>query len=274
MQPVSNVNIYKEVNRHDDEVQIDLDLAKIKEQGEDSLKRAPVEYDETRRLLDSNDINLIKQPDREIQLARVMKRDSFESRSGRDQSILQSHTRGAVNQHSISTICSPKYQVSFIKIHKTGSGAIHNVLLRLALHHNLTVALPYCEPGVQRYQIFPSVAKRRFIFNKPSLEDHHGYNLFFDHAVYDRNAQLNYMAPNTLFYTQIRSPFSQAVSCFEHFHVANKMNHLRGKECPICSFISSGKEEYYFRGIKKATCWDFNHAAPLQEIFSHLHLAI
>ena len=57
------------------------------------------------------------------------------------------------------------------------------------------------------------------------------------------------------------------MSSFEHFHGVQKMNYLRGKECPFCSFISSGKEEHYFRGIKKDNCWDFNHAAPVTRNF-------
>ena len=217
VQPVSNGDIYKEANNLDGEVQRDINLSKIMEQREDSVKWGTVEYDETPGLPDRNDINRIKQTDTEIKLARVMNPDSIEAVSGRNQNELQNHTHGAVNQHSISTTCSPKYHVSFIKIHKTGSGAVHNVLLRLALRHNLTVALPNCQPGFQNYQIFPAVAEQQYIFNKPPLRDSHGYNLFFDHAVYNRNAQLEYMAPNTLFYTQIRNPFSQAVSCFKHF---------------------------------------------------------
>ena len=189
---VSNGDIYKEANSHDDEVQIDIDLAKIREQGRDSLKWGSVEYNEAPGLPDRNDINRIKQTDRKIPLARVINPDSIEAQSGQDQNKLQNHTRGTVNQHSISSTCSPKYHVSFIKIHKTGSGANHNLLLRLALRHNLTVALPYCQPGFKKNQIFPAVSKRRYTIKKPPHQDRHGYNLFFDHAVYDRNAQLTH----------------------------------------------------------------------------------
>ena len=118
VQPVSNGNIYKEANRHD------VEEVQVREQGEDSLKRAPMEYDETPGLPVRDVINQIKQPDREIQLARVINSDSIEAQKGQDQNILQNHTLEAVNHHSISTICSPKYDVSFIKIHKTGSGEI------------------------------------------------------------------------------------------------------------------------------------------------------
>ena len=262
----SNRSIDKAANSHDGEVQTDVyvDVAKIREHGEHSLERGTVEYDETPGLPDRNDINRTKQPDREIQSARVTNPNSFEARSGQDQNILQNHTHGIVNQHSISTTSSPKYHVSFIKIHKTGSGAIHNVLVRLALRHNLTVALPYCRPRFQNYQIFPAVAERPYIISKPPLQDRLGYNLFFDHAVYDRNAQLEYMARNTLFYTQIRNPFSQAVSCFKHFGGVQKYG-LGDQECPLCSFISSGKEAFYVHVNSK--CWDTKHAAPVTRNF-------
>ena len=74
---------------------------------------------------------------------------------------------------------------------------------------------------------------------------------------------LKYMAPNTLFYTQIRSPFSQAVSCFKEFGGVKRYG-LRGQECPFCSFISSGKEETYFQ-IRN--WWHPNHAAPITRNF-------
>ena len=267
MQPVavSNGDIYKEANSLDGEVQRYINLVKISEQGRDSLKWGTVEYTETPGLNYRNDIHRIKQPDREVQLARVINPDSIEAQSGQDQNKLQNHTHGVVNQHSISSTCSPKYHVSFTKIHKTGSGANHNLLLRLALRHNLTVALPYCQPGFKKYQILPAVSKRRYTINNPPHQDRHGYNLFFDQAVYDRNAQLKYMAPNTLFYTQIRSPFSQAVSCFKEFGGVKRYG-LQSQECPFCSFISSGKEfeETYFQ-IRN--CWHPNHAATITRNF-------
>ena len=259
-QPETNGNIYKAANIHNCEVQTELEYAKIRKQEEHSLKYGSVECDELPRFLGRNDINQIQPPDKEIQLARVLNRNQVDH----DQNRLQSNASGVINQHSMSTTCSPKYQVSFIKIHKTGSGAIHNVLLRLALRHNLTVALPSCKSEYRNYQIFPAVAKWQYILNKPPLYNYHGYNIFVDHAFYDRNAQLEYMDQNTIFYTQIRSPFSQAVSGFNHFEGV-QMYDLQGLDCPLCTFVLSHEKEFYFHGNRH--CWGRSRAAPVTRNF-------
>ena len=178
-------NTYKAANIHNCKVQTKLECAKIGKE-EDSLKLGSVEYNKMPRLFDRNDINQIQLPYKEIQLARILDLDSLKTNHAQmdhNQNALQNKAGGVINH------------VSFIK-HKTESGAIHNVLVRLALRHNLTVALPSCRSELKNYQIFPAVAKLQFILNKPPLHNYHEYNIFVDHALFDRNSQLD---PNTIY---------------------------------------------------------------------------
>ena len=133
--------------------------------------------------------------------------------------------------------------MAYTKIQKTGSGAFHNLLSRYALTHNVTVA-------IRRMGIFPSVATQSFLLNKPPYKDYHSYNVFMDHARFDRETQMKYMAPDTVFITQIRHPFTHAQSAYYLFEMKKnfKMSfeeYLRSAEklppnntpfCPVRNF--------------------------------------
>ena len=114
--------------------------------------------------------------------------------------------------------CVKETKFSFVKIHRVGSGAWHNMLVRFAINNNLHVALPHCASDFDNYQIFPQVARKIYLNKFPAHMNVTQYSLFFDHSVFDREEQLKFMPANTVFFTQLRNPLSQARSVFQHFH--------------------------------------------------------
>ena len=121
--------------------------------------------------------------------------------------------------------CKANYNISFIKIHKTGSGSFHNKLARIALEKKLFVALPKCARAPKDFQVFPEKARAKFLYNAPLDRKFRGYNMFLDHAVFDRKTQMDYLPSDVKFVTQLRHPYEQARSLFEHFtHGGYKTN--------------------------------------------------
>ena len=138
--------------------------------------------------------------------------------------------------------CKPWFHVSFVKIHKTGSGAVHNMLVRLVLNHNLSMAIPHCKTqnkevvendnkpknylangkGGKKIKTKDKIASSAVGNGTVDETDHQKFDLFFDHAVYNPQAQHEFMHQDTRFITRIRHPFSHAKSVFDYFKIAKK----------------------------------------------------
>jgi hypothetical protein len=104
--------------------------------------------------------------------------------------------------------CHPVRNVSFIKIHRCGSGTFHNVLVNFALNHKSTVALGNC----LYYEMFPYELKRELLFPPPV--PFHGYNMFIDHASFNPKATAAVLPKDTEYIMQIRHPFAHGFSAY------------------------------------------------------------
>ena len=135
------------------------------------------------------------------------------------------HVQATANETKLSQQCKPTYHISFIKIHKTGSGSFHNRLVRIAVEKKLNVALPKCPQAPKNFHVFPAKARGEFLYKSPPNTNVSEYNMFLDHAVFDRIAQMEYLLYDVKFVTQLRHPYEQARSLFEHFqHAYYKTN--------------------------------------------------
>jgi hypothetical protein len=115
--------------------------------------------------------------------------------------------------------CSEKSDVVFLKVHKTGSSTVANVLQRFGHFRGLSFALPNKTVGEVRYNYFGEVGetlKEGGI--KPSKSGLAKYNILYNHVVFNRKAFLRQFPKEAYVYiTLLREPVSQFLSSLLFF---------------------------------------------------------
>ena len=149
--------------------------------------------------------------------------------------------------------------IYYIKVHKTGSTTMQNILHRFAWKHTLKVALynrEHCRP-------FPDTAKIGFLLENITEGDNFTrYNIMCDHAVFDEAAFRPYMRSNLRFIATLREPFSQLESSFEYFSIATKFGIANSKD-PIKVFLerdpASFTHDFDFTRIQNIQAFDLGY---------------
>ena len=111
------------------------------------------------------------------------------------------------------TQCAPVKNFSFLKLHRVGSGSFHNILVRFAMNHNAFVGLANCV----NYQVFPLQVSTDLFLPDPQHPGFTGYNMFIDHVLFNKSASDAFLPKDVVYFTQIRHPFDEAYSVYEHF---------------------------------------------------------
>jgi hypothetical protein len=135
--------------------------------------------------------------------------------------VTQFTTNKQENEHSRSstgiTCRNPKYNIAFLKTHKTASSTITNIVQRFGYYRNLTFVMPLKDINQQRYNYIgkqgESITQDNII---PKL-DGEQYNILCNHVVYDMRAFQNILPNNTFLFTMIREPFSQFISTLNYY---------------------------------------------------------
>ena len=139
--------------------------------------------------------------------------------------------------HTNDTVIKDIY---YIKVHKTGSTTMQNILHRLAVKHGLKVALfnsPHWRP-------FPDTAQAKYLFeNMTTRQNFTRYNILCDHAIFHEAAFKSYMRPNLVYIATMREPFSQLESSFRYFSLGGKFNLGRTSD-PIATFLKGDPDSY------------------------------
>ena len=112
--------------------------------------------------------------------------------------------------HHTAVPCTPTINLSYIKIHRTGSGMLHNTLVKFAIKHNAFVALGDCT----WYEVFPYQISNELLLPPPRHPTFHGYNMFIDHVIFNRTASDEVLSSGTVYFTQIRHPFAHGFSYY------------------------------------------------------------
>ena len=103
--------------------------------------------------------------------------------------------------------------VSFVKLHRVGSGTMHNVLVQFAINHCAFVAIANCK----YFQVFPQQVSKNMLFPPPQHPNFTGYNMFIDHAVFNRTRSDKFLPSDVVYITQIRHPYTHSFSVFDHY---------------------------------------------------------
>lgn len=140
--------------------------------------------------------------------------------------ITKCTTNKEENEHSRSstgiTCRNPKYNIAFLKTHKTASSTITNIVQRFGYYRNLTFVMPFKDINQERYNYIgkqgESITKDNII---PKMSDEQ-YNILCNHVVYNMTAFQNILPNNTFLFTIIREPFSQFISTLNYYGHASK----------------------------------------------------
>ena len=115
--------------------------------------------------------------------------------------------------------CTEKHNLVFLKVHKTGSSTIANILQRFGHFRNLNFALPNKTAGQLRYNYFGGVGetlKPDGII--PSKLGSKRYNILYNHVIFSRKHFLRIFPKNeTVYVTMVRQPVNQFLSALLFF---------------------------------------------------------
>ncbi|XP_053394588.1 galactose-3-O-sulfotransferase 2-like [Mercenaria mercenaria] len=115
--------------------------------------------------------------------------------------------------------CTEIQNIVFLKVHKTGSSTVANILQRFGYFRNLNFALPNKTAGQLRYNYFGGVGETLkpggTIPSKPKSKQ---YNILYNHVIFNWKPFLKIFPKNTTVYvTTLRQPVNQFLSSLLFF---------------------------------------------------------
>lgn len=129
--------------------------------------------------------------------------------------------------------------VVLLKTHKTGSSTLQNIILRYAILHNLTVAVPIYRASF----LWPARFRSQFVKKE---KDKLSYDVLAHHAILEKPEMAQVMKPTAKYITILRDPVALFRSAYQYFN----MNEFCFKE-PIETFM---KSEHYAEAASTALC--------------------
>ena len=115
--------------------------------------------------------------------------------------------------------CSEKHDLVFLKVHKTGSSTMANIIERFGFQRKLNFALPNKTQGEVRYnyigRIGETLNETRI---QPSQKNAKLYNLLYNHVIYNwKSFNVIFPRRRTTYVTLLRHPLSQFKSSLLYF---------------------------------------------------------
>ncbi|XP_030431627.1 galactose-3-O-sulfotransferase 2-like [Gopherus evgoodei] len=164
----------------------------------------------------------------------------------------------AVSNYSHTSACKPKTHVVFLKVHKSASSTVMNILFRFGETHNLTFALPVSgasQLGYPRYFLAESV--EGFTVGN-TLE----FNIICHHMRFQQ-AQVQRVMPSSTFYFSIlRNPIHLMESSFTYYKGCSPFSRAQSLEeflsQPARFYNSSAPDSHYAKNLM-AFDFGFNH---------------
>uniref|UniRef100_A0A8C8SHF3 Galactose-3-O-sulfotransferase 2 n=1 Tax=Pelusios castaneus TaxID=367368 RepID=A0A8C8SHF3_9SAUR len=158
------------------------------------------------------------------------------------------------------TACKPKTYVVFLKVHKSASSTIMNILFRFGETHNLTFALPVngaSQLGYPNYFLAESVEG----FSSGNMSD---FNILCHHMRFLK-AQVQRVMPSSTFYFSIlRNPVHLMESSFTYYKGLSPFARARNLEeflsQPAKFYNASAHDSHYAKNLMTFD-FGFNHNA-------------
>ena len=128
--------------------------------------------------------------------------------------------------------CAPRTNITFIKVHKTGSSTVQNIFLRYGDKHNLSFVLP----PVGHHLGYPHSFERKHMI--PSNIN----NIFCHHARFSLNIP-HIMPPNTVYISIVRDPVKVFESSFIYFKIDYRLGMVNDPQA-LAKFLAEPDRLY------------------------------
>ncbi|KAL4236956.1 hypothetical protein ACF0H5_005342 [Mactra antiquata] len=115
--------------------------------------------------------------------------------------------------------CDEKHNIVFLKVHKTGSSTVANVLQRYGLYKDLIFALPNKTTRQLRFNYFGGIGETLDSSGIKSSKRHaEDYNILYNHVIFNDSAFLSkFPKMDFMYVTMLRDPTTQFLSSLQYF---------------------------------------------------------
>ncbi len=131
-------------------------------------------------------------------------------------SIQRNHLIKKSNNHEKEvgkSLCTPKYNIVFLKTHKCASSSLQNIFIRNGFKNNKIFVLPAIANFLGGKNLF-----HRGLVPDPKLFNNE-YNILTHHSRFNYQSMSSLMPKDTVFVTMLRDPLYQFESTFDYFHL-------------------------------------------------------
>lgn len=138
----------------------------------------------------------------------------------------------------------------FLKVHRSGSSTVQNVLFRFAVRHDLAVWLPQ---GSKEHFSEDHLAWWESAGALPPPE--HRYDIAFNHMVYNPTIVSLYMKPNISRVAILREPFYRFLSSFHYYRNSFRLEYLARipGSVPIYTYLGNQQQWEHTNPMKSQT---------------------
>ncbi|XP_029473030.1 uncharacterized protein LOC115099495 [Rhinatrema bivittatum] len=162
--------------------------------------------------------------------------------------------RGAQSQsflsnYSTSHNCKPQTHIVFLKVHKSASSTIMNILFRFGETHNLTFALPYNRAAQMFY---PHYFMASFVegFSPNKMTE---FNIMCHHMRFLQTEVQKVMPSDTFYFSILRNPFHLVESSFAYYKSASPFSRAKTLDefldQPLKFYKASNPNSHYARNL-------------------------
>ncbi|KAK6174408.1 hypothetical protein SNE40_017691 [Patella caerulea] len=138
--------------------------------------------------------------------------------------VIQPNDKREINPASPFYVkrCIPKYHIAFLKVHKSGSSTVANIIQRFALENNLNVVLPLKKPHVSHYNYIGDskpLTKQSII----PLPNNQSYDILYNHVIYNRTFFRAILPPDTFYFAIVREPVDRFLSAARYYGLQKQL---------------------------------------------------
>ncbi|XP_067661371.1 uncharacterized protein [Haliotis asinina] len=191
-------------------------------------------------------------------------RSQGQQTEGNDRLHREQHQEGnRTHSRYSNTTCSPKHNISFLKVHKAGSTTVSNILQRYAVRNNLNLVLPDKLVGESGFNIlgYGPLFSADMVIPVP---EGHTFNILCNHVVYNRRVMDQLMPANTFYFAIVRSLEERFMSAMNYFgQVALIMDEMKDnpgftlKDVMPYFFINQTVRGLYKEYVINSIAYDF-----------------
>lgn len=147
----------------------------------------------------------------------------------------------ANNNQSRQGRCLSNENIVFLKIHKTGSSTITNILQRFGIERNLNFALPNKKHGL-RYNYIGDIGETISLDKIIPIPANKTYNILCNHVIFNQSAFKKVFPSDAFYLSLVREPTYQFLSSINYYSEWDYIHDILSLDNPVSDYLSSPKK--------------------------------